>query len=177
MIRSGGTAGDSTAPNRRATSIYRTLGANLKRKSTCAMVKAQMDWLIDLVKRTSRTHFVHSFLPHNEAGLRVIPERTEGENVLLNVPLLRQQIRGLQLLDAVRLNKIGYPERMPFAEFKRRFGCLAPVGYQTPGDLLDDKQAVKHLIEAMEVDCTMYQLGFSQVEQKKSRSFLRFSYG
>ena len=58
----------------------------------------------------------------------------------LNVPLLRSQIRGIQLLDAVRFDKVGYPERMPFGEFKRRFACLAPMDGQNPQQMLDDRQ-------------------------------------
>ncbi len=63
---------------------------------------------MEIVRRVGRLHFVHCLLPRADAGIGYSGQMTEDpENAVLNVPLLRSQIRGVQLLDGVRLNKIG----------------------------------------------------------------------
>lgn len=46
-----------------------------------------------------------------------------GEN-LMNVPLLRNQLRGFDLLAAIRLYRHGFPEYLTFREFRRLFEPL-----------------------------------------------------
>lgn len=66
------------------------------------------DYVVETARRVNRVHFVHCLLPHADAGTGVAMGQTDdGDNALINVPLIRQQIRGIQLLDSVRMNKIG----------------------------------------------------------------------
>jgi myosin heavy subunit len=59
---------------------------------------------------------------------------------------------------------LGYPERMPFGEFKRRFACLLPNNV-TLADALDDRIAVKGLLDSLDIDQNRYRLGISQVDK------------
>uniref|UniRef100_A0A8C3AAB1 Myosin XVIIIA n=1 Tax=Cyclopterus lumpus TaxID=8103 RepID=A0A8C3AAB1_CYCLU len=89
------------------------------------------DALIDMVRR-SRVHFIHCLLPKAEAvGGGGEPRVTHGESpdsglMTLDVSLLRAQLRGSKLLDALRIYRQGYPDHMVFSEFRRRFDVLAP---------------------------------------------------
>ncbi|KAJ3589358.1 hypothetical protein NHX12_010203, partial [Muraenolepis orangiensis] len=71
--------------------------AAIKKKSLCIQIKLQVDTLLDLVRRSK-----------------------------LDVTLIRAQLRGSKLLDALRIHRQGYPDNMVFAEFRRRFDVLAP---------------------------------------------------
>jgi myosin-18 len=83
---------------------------------------------------------------------------------MLNVPLVRSQIRGAEIVDAVRLYRQGFPEHMKFAEFRRRFEILvAPTARLTSGPTVDEKLAAEQLLESLEVDSTSYRLGLSQL--------------
>lgn len=73
---------------------------------------SSQDALIDMVRR-SKVHFVHCLLPKAEAvGGGGEPRVTHGENMdlglmTLDVGLLRAQLRGSKLLDALRIYRQG----------------------------------------------------------------------
>ncbi|TWW77777.1 Unconventional myosin-XVIIIa [Takifugu flavidus] len=129
-----GLEGSSQLALRRATSMRKTFTtgvAAVKKKSLCIQIKLQVDALIDMVRR-SKVHFVHCLLPKAEVvGGGGEPRVTHGESqdaglMTLDVGLLRAQLRGSKLLDALRLYRQGYPDHMVFSEFRRRFDVLAP---------------------------------------------------
>ncbi len=57
----------------------------------------------------------------------------------------------------------GFPEHMPFAEFRHRFDLLAPPGVKPTVAIVDEKQATEALLTALEVDKATYRIGLSQV--------------
>uniref|UniRef100_A0A8C9N3V0 Unconventional myosin-XVIIIa n=1 Tax=Serinus canaria TaxID=9135 RepID=A0A8C9N3V0_SERCA len=146
LVLSGSVAGlegGSQLALRRATSMRKTFTtgvAAVKKKSLCIQIKLQVDALIDSIKK-SKLHFVHCFLPKAGGGgdpqavlcrrvssseLELPAEHCEAGLMQLDVPLLRAQLRGSRLLDALRMYRQGYPDHMVFAEFRRRFDVLAP---------------------------------------------------
>lgn len=83
---------------------------------------------------------------------------------VINVPLLRSQVRGAQVLDAVRLYKQGYPCALPLGEFMRRFRLLAAgEGVATIGPVLDERKAVEDMLVALDLEVSCYRVGLSQV--------------
>ncbi|XP_008274580.1 unconventional myosin-XVIIIa-like isoform X5 [Stegastes partitus] len=168
-----GLEGSSQLALRRATSMRKTFTtgmAAVKKKSLCIQVKLQVDALIDMVRR-SKVHFVHCLLPKAEAvgggDLRV----THGESpdsglMTLDVGLLRAQLRGSKLLDALRIYRQGYPDHMVFSEFRRRFDVLAPHLTKKHGRhyiVTDEKRAVEELLESLELEKSTYHMGLSRV--------------
>ncbi|XP_054868323.1 unconventional myosin-XVIIIa isoform X10 [Amphiprion ocellaris] len=168
-----GLEGSSQLALRRATSMRKTFTtgmAAVKKKSLCIQVKLQVDALIDMVRR-SKVHFVHCLLPKAEAvgggDLRV----THGESpdsglMTLDVGLLRAQLRGSKLLDALRIHRQGYPDHMVFSEFRRRFDVLAPHLTKKHGRhylVTDEKRAVEELLESLELEKSTYHMGLSRV--------------
>ncbi|XP_071328033.1 unconventional myosin-XVIIIa isoform X4 [Trachinotus anak] len=169
-----GLEGSSQLALRRATSMRKTFTtgvAAVKKKSLCIQVKLQVDALIDMVRR-SRVHFVHCLLPKAEAvGGGGEPRVTHGESpdsglMTLDVGLLRAQLRGSKLLDALRIYRQGYPDHMVFSEFRRRFDVLAPHLTKKHGRhyiVTDEKRAVEELLESLELEKSSYYMGLSRV--------------
>ncbi|XP_047247983.1 unconventional myosin-XVIIIa-like isoform X3 [Girardinichthys multiradiatus] len=168
-----GLEGSSQLALRRATSMRKTFTtgvAAVKKRSHCIQVKLQVDALIDMVRR-SKVHFVHCLLPKMEAVGGSDPRVLHGESsdsglMTLDVGLLRAQLRGSYLLDALRIYRQGYPDHMVFSEFRRRFDVLAPHLTKKHGRnyiVLDEKRAVEELLESLELEKSSYYLGLSKV--------------
>ncbi|KAM4743337.1 unconventional myosin-XVIIIa isoform 3-T4 [Anableps anableps] len=168
-----GLEGSSQLALRRATSMRKTFTtgvAAVKKKSHCIQVKLQVDALIDMVRR-SKVHFVHCLLPKAEAVGGSDPRLPHGESsdsglMTLDVGLLRAQLRGSKLLDALRIYRQGYPDHMVFSEFRRRFDVLAPHLTKKNGRnniVPDEKRAVEELLESLELEKSSYHMGLSKV--------------
>ncbi|NXM47766.1 MY18A protein, partial [Gymnorhina tibicen] len=186
LVLSGSVAGlegGSQLALRRATSMRKTFTtgvAAVKKKSLCIQIKLQVDALIDSIKK-SKLHFVHCFLPKAGGGgdpqavpcrrvsgseLELPAEHCEAGLMQLDVPLLRAQLRGSRLLDALRMYRQGYPDHMVFAEFRRRFDVLAPHLTKKHGRnyiVVDEKRAVEELLESLELEKSSYHMGLSRV--------------
>uniref|UniRef100_A0A8D2M6S8 Myosin motor domain-containing protein n=1 Tax=Zonotrichia albicollis TaxID=44394 RepID=A0A8D2M6S8_ZONAL len=186
LVLSGSVAGlegGSQLALRRATSMRKTFTtgvAAVKKKSLCIQIKLQVDALIDSIKK-SKLHFVHCFLPKAGAGgdpqavlcrrvssseLELPAEHCEAGLMQLDVPLLRAQLRGSRLLDALRMYRQGYPDHMVFAEFRRRFDVLAPHLTKKHGRnyiVVDEKRAVEELLESLDLEKSSYHMGLSRV--------------
>ncbi|CAD5218895.1 unnamed protein product [Bursaphelenchus okinawaensis] len=117
---------------------------------------SQFDQLISLIERSDRIHFIHCL---QSADTQM--HRTE----LLDVGLVRAQLRAGLLIESIRSSNRGYPERMPFRDFRRRFQCLVKENYSSVSlsDTLDDRSAVKKIFEKMQIFEHRYRLGISQV--------------
>jgi len=121
--------------------------------------------------RRCQVHFVHCLLPQHNAGLSDLRTSTlapnkaaVNEDVLMNVPLVRAQIRGLELLEAIRIHRQGFPEHMLLAEFRHRFDFLAAPEHRIGhGDVVDEKAAVQKLLSHLDIDKASYRTGLSQV--------------
>ncbi|XP_047564552.1 unconventional myosin-XVIIIa isoform X11 [Lutra lutra] len=181
-----GLEGGSQLALRRATSMRKTFTtgmAAVKKKSLCIQIKLQVDALIDTIKK-SKLHFVHCFLPVAEgwageprsaASRRVsssseldLPsgEHCEAGLLQLDVPLLRAQLRGSRLLDAMRMYRQGYPDHMVFSEFRRRFDVLAPHLTKKHGRnyiVVDERRAVEELLESLDLEKSSCCMGLSRV--------------
>ncbi|XP_035226560.1 unconventional myosin-XVIIIa-like isoform X1 [Stegodyphus dumicola] len=161
---------DGGSTLRRSSSMRRAQGvaaAGVKRRSLPLQVKYTMDSLVDMLRRTN-VHFVHCFLPRHNAGVgdcRLSPVSSKNIPVedVLNIPLLRSQIRGFQVLDTVRVHKQGFPENIMYSEFRRRFEILASAEHRVPSPVYDERQAVESLLEHIDIEKTSYRMGLSQI--------------
>ncbi|XP_029704710.1 unconventional myosin-XVIIIa-like isoform X7 [Takifugu rubripes] len=162
---------------RRATSMRKTFSTGMsavKKKSLCIQIKLQVDALLDILRR-SRVHFVHCMLPKAEAlkalggslfkGGECEVQGEPGE-MQVDVALLRAQLRGSKLLDALRIYRQGYPDHMVFSEFRRRFDVLAPHLTKKYGRnyiVKDEKRAVEELLESLDLEKSIYHMGLSRL--------------
>ncbi|KAH9643523.1 hypothetical protein HF086_015671 [Spodoptera exigua] len=132
----------------------------MKRRSTALQAKFVADGIVDTLRRCGPAGlgFVCCLLAHQ-------PHDALHD---LNVPLLRSQFRGFQLLDAARLYKQGFPEHMPLSEFARRYRLLATSDNVEDSDTvqqpaLSDRQIVDDMLLSLDLDVSSYRLGLTQV--------------
>ncbi|GCB65004.1 hypothetical protein scyTo_0000353 [Scyliorhinus torazame] len=97
-----------------------------------------LDVLTNLMKR-SEAHFVHCFAARS--GVRntegrmnqKVEDGAEAQHskeqlpATFDTPTLKTQLQGSQLMDALRLYRLGFPDHMLQGEFRRRFQVLAPA--------------------------------------------------
>ncbi|KAL9887348.1 myosin heavy chain-like isoform 2-T2 [Glossina fuscipes fuscipes] len=155
---------EGTHSLRRVSSIRRSFtSAGVKRNSIMLQVKFTVDGIIDTLRRTG-THFVHCYLLQHNAGQQPAFSASGSPNTsvlqtsseeLVNIPLLRSQLRGSQVLEAARLHRFGYPESVPLNEFERRFGLLAGESYKDV--------TVEQILSVNELDPATYRIGPSQI--------------
>ncbi|XP_026183820.1 unconventional myosin-XVIIIa-like isoform X2 [Mastacembelus armatus] len=175
-----GLEGVSQLSLRRATSMRMTFTtgvAAIKKKSLCIQIKLQVDAVLDMVRR-SRIHFVHCILPKADAlkalsgslfkGGECEAQGESGDPSLmqLDVALLRAQLRGSKLLDALRIYRQGYPDHLVFSEFRRRFDVLAPHLTKKHGRnyiVKDERRAVEELLESLDLEKSSYHMGLSRL--------------
>ncbi|NXA05510.1 MY18B protein, partial [Sapayoa aenigma] len=140
--------------------------AAVRKRSVCAQIKLQADALTNLLRR-SQLHFVHCLLP----GMRLEgpvphPPVTPDTAPQLDMVALQTQLEGTQLLDALRLHRVGYTDRLLLTQFRRRFQVLAPEvmkkhtsAYEVP----DESKATEELFQALDLEKKSVAIGHSQV--------------
>ena len=75
------------------------------------------------------------------------------------------QLRGAQILDAVRLHKNGFPESLSFGEFWRRYRILSEDNQSKNPSHQEMKSSVEDLLTEMDLDKSAFRLGNSQVRK------------
>ncbi|KFQ91750.1 Unconventional myosin-XVIIIb, partial [Nipponia nippon] len=143
--------------------------AAVKKRSVCAQLKLQADALTNLLRR-SQLHFVHCLLPGVGAdgaeGSVPRPPVPPDTTLRLDIPTLRAQLEGTQLLDALRLHRIGYADRLLLTQFRRRFQVLAPdvmKKYTSAYEVPDESKAIEELFQVLDLEKKSVAIGRSQV--------------
>ncbi|XP_063769282.1 unconventional myosin-XVIIIb isoform X2 [Pseudophryne corroboree] len=173
-----GMEGKSQQAMQRISCVRKTFASSfaaVKRKSVCAQIKLQMDALMNLLKR-SQIHFVHCLVPRlgvdgRECKTSPLCRGTAGDpiNAAIDVPTVRIQLAGAQLLDAMRLCRIGYTDRMGLTEFRLRFQILASQvmkKYISTYEPVDQRKAVEELFQLLDLEKRSIVMGRSQVFMK-----------
>uniref|UniRef100_A0A914C202 Myosin XVIIIA n=1 Tax=Acrobeloides nanus TaxID=290746 RepID=A0A914C202_9BILA len=130
-------------------------------------ISVQLDHVFNAVTHATHVHFVHCVQPHPPTTLSSANMMTNSRDIL-DVPFVRHQLRSFLFIDAVRANNRGYPERLPFRDFRRRFQCLLQEQSNVKAadsliDALDDRSAVQKILEKMDIYEHRYRIGISQV--------------
>ena len=101
------------------------------------------DSIIETLRKT-KCHFIHCILPQANAGLCELRNPADmtndrHEDILMNVPLVRAQVRGNEILESVRIHRQGFPDHVTFSEFIQRFEGLVPPSAQPTKDMSEKK--------------------------------------
>ncbi|XP_060537758.1 unconventional myosin-XVIIIb-like isoform X3 [Pantherophis guttatus] len=140
--------------------------ASVKKRSVCAQIKLQLDALSNLLKR-SRIHFLHCLDPGTPQEPQPPTEASEAAPGLAwDVPALRAQLSGSLILEALRLHRIGYADRMELTQFRRHFQGLAQPEmkkFTSAYELTDEKKALEELFRALDLEKKSVALGHTQV--------------
>ncbi|NXC36932.1 MY18B protein, partial [Campylorhamphus procurvoides] len=164
-----GLEGQSQASLHRNTCLRKSFASSfaaVRKRSVCAQIKLQADALTNLLRR-SQLHFVHCLLPGmGSEGPVPCPPVPPDAAPQLDMVALRTQLEGTQLLDALRLHRVGYPDRLLLTQFRRRFQVLAPEVMQKHSsayEVPDESKAIEELFQALDLEKKSIAIGRSQV--------------
>lgn len=111
--------------------------------------KEQLSSLMLQLKGT-QPHFVRCIVPN--------PNKKPGR---VDVPLVLDQLRCNGVLEGIRIARLGYPNRLPFVEFRQRYEILTPG--VIPRGYMDGREASRRMVNALELDEAIYKIGTSKV--------------
>merc|ERR1711990_610720 len=119
-------------------------------KTVSAAHKESLGKLMTTLKSTS-PHFVRCVVPNEikKPGMMVA-------HVVLH------QLRCNGVLEGIRICRLGFPNRMPYADIKQRYRILNP-GILPEGTFMDNKKACEKLMGSLEVDHEMYKFGHTMI--------------
>ncbi|KAJ6092567.1 hypothetical protein N7486_007856 [Penicillium sp. IBT 16267x] len=98
---------------------------------------------------STHPHFVRCILPNHKKRPK-----------MLHAPLVLDQLRCNGVLEGIRIARTGFPNRLPFAEFRQRYEVLCqnmPKGY------LEGQSAAHIMLEKLGMDRAWYRVGRTKV--------------
>ncbi|KAH0538192.1 hypothetical protein FGG08_005208 [Glutinoglossum americanum] len=110
--------------------------------------KEQLSSLMSQLNST-HPHFVRCIIPNHKKR----PKQ-------LVAPLVLDQLRCNGVLEGIRIARTGFPNRLPFAEFRQRYEVLCknmPKGY------MEGQKAAQIMLEKLDLDCALYRVGLTKV--------------
>jgi myosin protein heavy chain len=100
--------------------------------------------------RSTQPHFVRCIVPNNYKK----PHR-------IDVPLVLDQLRCNGVLEGIRIARLGYPNRLPFVEFRQRYEILTPG--IIPRGYMDGREACRRMVGFLELDESIFKIGTSKI--------------
>ncbi|XP_047455911.1 myosin-10 isoform X7 [Mugil cephalus] len=120
--------------------MFRTVGQLYKESLTKLMATL----------RNTNPNFLRCIIPNHE--------KRAGK---LSPQLVLDQLRCNGVLEGIRICRQGFPNRIPFQEFRQRYEILTPNAI--PRSFMDGKQASELMISALELDHNLFRVGQSKV--------------
>ncbi|XP_051721635.1 myosin-10 isoform X7 [Ctenopharyngodon idella] len=120
--------------------MFRTVGQLYKESLTKLMATL----------RNTNPNFLRCIIPNHE--------KRAGK---LSHHLVLDQLRCNGVLEGIRICRQGFPNRVPFQEFRQRYEILTPNAI--PRTFMDGKQACELMISALELDKNLFRVGQSKV--------------
>ncbi|KJF60622.1 myosin type II heavy chain [Coccidioides immitis RS] len=107
--------------------------------------------LSDLMTQLNSTHphFVRCILPNHKKKPK-----------LFNNVLVLDQLRCNGVLEGIRIARTGFPNRLPFAEFRHRYEVLCRG---MPKGILDGQEAVHMMVDKLGVEKALYRIGRTKI--------------
>ncbi|KAF8514982.1 nonmuscle myosin heavy chain b [Gautieria morchelliformis] len=119
---------------------FRTVGQ--RHKEQLASLMAQL--------HATQPHFVRCIVPNQNKR----PGRVD-------TPLVLDQLRCNGVLEGIRIARLGYPNRLPFVEFRQRYEVLTPG--IIPKGYMDGRKACLRMVDALELDKVLFKIGTSKI--------------
>lgn len=119
---------------------FRTVGQRHKEQLSGLMAQLQ----------ATQPHFVRCIVPNTLKK----PGRVD-------VPLVLDQLRCNGVLEGIRIARLGYPNRLPFVEFRQRYEVLTPG--VIPRGYMDGRKACMRMVDALDLDKLNFRIGTSKI--------------
>ncbi|CRL04792.1 CLUMA_CG017848, isoform A [Clunio marinus] len=113
------------------------------------LYKEQLAKLMDTLRNTN-PNFVRCIIPNHE--------KRAGK---IEAHLVLDQLRCNGVLEGIRICRQGFPNRIPFQEFRQRYELLTPN--VIPKGFMDGKKACEKMIQALELDSNLFRVGQSKI--------------
>ncbi|KAI9814332.1 MAG: hypothetical protein M1832_005912 [Thelocarpon impressellum] len=110
--------------------------------------KEQLSSLMNQLHST-HPHFVRCIIPNH----RKRPKQ-------FSAPLVLDQLRCNGVLEGIRIARTGFPNRLPFSEFRQRYEVLCR---NMPREYLDGQRAAQIMLEKLDLDGALYRVGLTKV--------------
>lgn len=98
---------------------------------------------------STHPHFVRCIIPNHKKRAKQ-----------LNAPLVLDQLRCNGVLEGIRIARTGFPNRLPFSEFRQRYEVLCrnmPKGY------LEGQAAATLILDKLNLDKSLFRVGLTKV--------------
>ncbi|KAI9018456.1 nonmuscle myosin heavy chain b [Hyaloraphidium curvatum] len=124
----------------------------VKKGAFRTVAQRHKEQLMTLMARLHETepHFVRCILPNED--------KKAGK---LDTGLVLDQLRCNGVLEGIRICRAGFPNRLPFADFRGRYEVLCPRAI--PSGFVDGRQAAERLLDGLLLAQNQYRLGTSKV--------------
>uniref|UniRef100_A0A6P7G1J3 Myosin heavy chain, non-muscle isoform X2 n=1 Tax=Diabrotica virgifera virgifera TaxID=50390 RepID=A0A6P7G1J3_DIAVI len=100
--------------------------------------------------RNTNPNFVRCIIPNHD--------KKAGK---IDAPLVLDQLRCNGVLEGIRICRQGFPNRIPFQEFRQRYELLTPNVINK--GFMDGKKACEAMIKSLELDKNLYRVGQSKI--------------
>ncbi|XP_065181021.1 myosin-10-like isoform X2 [Sycon ciliatum] len=136
----GGDGGGAFGQSRTRKGMFRTVGQ---------LYKEQLSRLMETLRNTN-PNFVRCIIPNHEKRAGRIASH-----------LVLDQLRCNGVLEGIRICRQGFPNRIPFHEFRQRYELLVPG--IIPKGFMDGRKAAEKMLEHIELDQNQYRVGHTKV--------------
>ena len=110
--------------------------------------KEQLSSLMNQLHST-HPHFVRCILPNHKKK----PKQ-------FSAPLVLDQLRCNGVLEGIRIARTGFPNRLPFSEFRQRYEVLC---HDMPKGYLEGQTAAQVILQKLDLDKALYRVGLTKV--------------
>eukprot|EP00095_Tigriopus_kingsejongensis_P005814 maker-scaffold716_size107355-snap-gene-0.26 protein:Tk05814 transcript:maker-scaffold716_size107355-snap-gene-0.26-mRNA-1 annotation:"myosin heavy non-muscle-like isoform 1" len=118
-------------------------------RTVSQLYKEQLGKLMETLRNTN-PNFVRCIIPNHE--------KRAGK---INAPLVLDQLKCNGVLEGIRICRQGFPNRIPFQEFRQRYELLTPN--VIPKGFMDGKKSCEKMITALELDPNLFRVGQSKI--------------
>lgn len=127
-------------------------GKRIKRGAFRTVGQRHKEQLGQLMQQLASTqpHFVRCIVPNSG--------KKPGK---VDVNIVLDQLRCNGVIEGIRIARLGYPNRLPFAEFRQRYEVLVPG--VIPQGYMDGRKAAELIAIALELDSEFYAVGTTKI--------------
>jgi len=118
-------------------------------RTVSQLYKEQLSKLMVTLRNTN-PNFVRCIIPNHE--------KKAGK---INAMLVLDQLKCNGVLEGIRICRQGFPNRVPFQEFRQRYELLTPN--VIPKGFMDGKKACEKMLDSLELEPGLYRIGQSKI--------------